>query len=84
MTAKQKIDPEFLTGWRQIAAFLGQPASVAQRWAKSGMPVDRVGRRVIASRQELNRWLERESHGEELHIATDAADLSADLSRGLS
>jgi len=33
--AKQR---ESLNGWQQIAAFLGQPTSVAQRWAKSGMP----------------------------------------------
>jgi len=31
--AKQR---ESLNGWQQIAAFLGQPTSVAQRWAKSG------------------------------------------------
>ena len=28
-----------LKGWQQIARFLGQPISVAERWAKSGMPV---------------------------------------------
>jgi hypothetical protein len=32
-----------LDGWRQIAEFLGQPSSVAQRWAKSGMPVTHEG-----------------------------------------
>jgi hypothetical protein len=31
--AKQR---ESLNGWQQIAAFLGQPTSVAQRWANSG------------------------------------------------
>ena len=34
--AKAK-QPESLNGWQQIATFLGQPSSVAQRWAKSGM-----------------------------------------------
>src|SRR5580765_4999811 len=28
-----------LKGWQQIAAFLGQPASVVQRWASEGMPL---------------------------------------------
>jgi hypothetical protein len=28
-----------LDGWQKIAEFLGQLSSVAQRWAKSGMPV---------------------------------------------
>jgi hypothetical protein len=37
-----------LDGWQEIAAFLGQPTSVAQRWAKSGMPVTHEGRRMHA------------------------------------
>ena len=73
-----------LTGWQQIASFLGQPISVAQRWAKSGMPVTREGRRVQASPEELNRWLGRESSGEPVQIATDTVDLTSELKRGLS
>jgi len=60
-----------LKGWRQIAEFLGQPVSTAQRWAKSGMPVSRQRRSVHASPEELNRWLGRE-------------DLSTELRRALS
>ena len=77
-------EPASLQGWKQIAAFLGQPLSVAQRWAKSGMPVIRDGRRVHASPDELNRWLGRESSGEPVHIATESENLAADLKRGLS
>ncbi len=73
-----------LDGWQEIAAFLGQPISVVQRWAKSGMPVTHDGRRVQASREELTGWLGRESAGEPVQIATESADLSADLRRGLS
>ncbi len=72
-----------LRGWQQIAAFLGLPISAAQRWAKSGMPVTREGRRVQASPEELNRWMGRET-AEPVHIATDSADLSSELRRGLS
>jgi hypothetical protein len=54
--AKAK-QPKSLDGWQEIAEFLGQPSSVAQRWAKSGMPVTRQGRRVHASPDDLNRWL---------------------------
>ena len=82
--AKRKTEPERLKGWSEIAKFLGQPVSVAQRWAKSGMPVVRERRRVHASPDDLNRWLGRESAGEPLHIATESADLAADLRRGLS
>jgi hypothetical protein len=73
-----------LKDWQQIAGFLGQPTSVAQRWAKSGMPIAREGRSVHSSREELNRWLGRESAGEPIHIATESDDLSSELKRGLS
>jgi len=81
---EQKIESGSLKGWRQIASFLGQPLSVAQRWAKSGMPVARQGRNVYASPEQLNLWLGRESAGEPVQIASDSADLSSELKRGLS
>ena len=81
---KPQEEPGALKGWQQIAAFLGQPVSVAQRWADSGMPVEKRGRYVYSSREELNRWLGRESAGEPVQIATDETDLSAELKRGLS
>lgn len=80
---KPKKEPGVLMGWQQIADFLGQPISVAQRWAKSGMPVTHERRRVHASPEELKRWLGRES-GEPVQIATESAELAADLRRGLS
>jgi hypothetical protein len=86
MAKRKKVEPEpdLLKGWQQIAAFLGQPVSVVQRWAADGMPVRREGRYVESSREELNRWLGRESEGEPVQIATPATDLSAELKRGLS
>jgi hypothetical protein len=81
---KRKNESDSLNGWQEIAAFLGQPISVAQRWAKSGMPVTREGRHVHATPEELNRWLGRESAGEPVQIASESADLAADLRRGLS
>ncbi len=72
-----------LRGWKRIAEFLGQPVSVAQRWAKTGMPVTREGRFVTASSTALNEWLERESGGEPIHVATPQTDLAAELRRGL-
>jgi hypothetical protein len=62
--ARPKAQPVSLKGWQLIAAFLGQPPSVVQRWSKSGMPVSREVRRVLASPEELNRWIQRESAGE--------------------
>jgi hypothetical protein len=74
---------ELLKGWRQIAGFLGQPLSVVERWAKEGLPVNHQGRSVVASPDELNRWLQRES-GEPVHIATETGELTADLKRSVS
>ena len=73
-----------LKGWREIADYLGQPVSVAERWAHEGMPVEHKGRSVVASREDLRRWLGRESAGESVRIASDDIDLSAELKRGLS
>ena len=77
-------EPDILKGWQQIAALLGQPVSVAQRWATEGMPVKRQGRYVESSRKELNTWLGRESAGEPVQIATEGTDLGAELKRGLA
>ncbi len=71
-----------LKGWKQIAEFLGQHISVAQRWATTGMPVSRAGRLVVANPGALNQWLGKES-GEPVHVATNETDLSAELKRGL-
>jgi hypothetical protein len=80
----QKKESDSLKGWQEIARFLGQPLSVAQRWSKSGMPVTHDGRRVQASPEELNRWLGREAAGEPLQIASENTDLSSELKRGLA
>ena len=81
---KAKGGPETLKGWNAIASFLGQPVSVAQRWAKSGMPVTREGRSVYGSPGALNQWLGRESAGEPVKVATEDSDLGAELKRGLA
>ncbi|MCU1300768.1 MAG: hypothetical protein JWQ87_1052 [Candidatus Sulfotelmatobacter sp.] len=72
-----------LKGWKEIAAFLGEPVSVVQRWAAEGMPIRREGRFVSTSREELNGWLGKDS-GKPVHVATESTDLSAELKRGLS
>ena len=82
--AQRKPDISELRGWKSIAAYLGQPVATAQRWGKSGMPVQRQGRYMTASPAELNRWLGRESGKDQaVRIVTGTADLSADLHRAL-
>lgn len=80
---RPKSQPETLKGWQQIAAFLGEPQSVVQRWAAEGMPVRKQGRYVETTPAELNTWLGKEA-GKPVHVATDNTDLTAELKRGLS
>jgi|SRR5215469_1198890 len=85
LTSQPTPTPTSLKGWQQIASFLSQSISVAQRWAKSsGMPVTRQGRFVTATPEELNKWLGREAGDEPLHVATPETDLAAELKRGLA
>ncbi|HET9305735.1 MAG TPA: hypothetical protein VFO46_06890 [Candidatus Sulfotelmatobacter sp.] len=82
-TSATKSQPQTLSGWKQIASFLGEPESVVQRWAAEGMPVRREGRLVTTTPEELNAWLGKES-GKPVHVATEETDLTAELKRGLS
>ena len=81
---KPKVQNERLKGWNEIASFLGQPVAVAQRWARSGMPVTREGRFMYASGEELSTYLGREAGLDvPVHIATENMGLSTDLKRAL-
>ena len=80
---KSNLPPDHLQGWSQIAKFLSQPVAVAQRWAKSGMPVRREGRYTVASPDELRRWLGRESGAKEAVFIGPSRDLTQELKRGL-
>src|SRR6266853_3927720 len=82
---KPKPQADRLKGWTEIGRFLGQPVAVAQRWARSGMPVTREGRFMYASREELSGYLGREAGLDvPVHIATENMDLSADLKLALA
>ena len=72
-----------LKGWKRIAAFLGEPVSVVQRWASEDMPVRRQGRFVTTTTKELNDWMARQS-GKPVRVTTDNADLMSELKRAVS
>jgi len=83
--AKPKSKRRILKGWGEIAEFLGQTVSVAQRWQKSRMPVTREGRSVYAFSEALTAWVGTERGKKEpVHIAAEGEDLLADLKQGLS
>ena len=78
-----KSESQILTGWQQIAAFLGHPAAVVQRWASEGMPVHREGRHVATTADDLNAWLGKQS-GKPVTAATENTDLASELKRTLA
>jgi phage terminase Nu1 subunit (DNA packaging protein) len=83
--AKPKSKSRVLKGWGEIAEFLGQTPSVAQRWQNEGMPVTREGRFVYATPEDLTAWVGTERGKKEpVHIASEGEDLVADLRQGLS
>jgi hypothetical protein len=87
LKANRKPKPESgrLEGWNTIAKFLGQTPAVAQRWQESGMPVERSGRRVSASPEELTQWVGTEAgKSKPVHITMDEENLLADLREGLA
>jgi hypothetical protein len=75
-----------LKGWKGIGDYLGIGAAVAQRWAKSGMPVKRQGRLTVADADEIRKWLGREAHMPgAAHVVTDTGDdISAALKESIS
>ncbi len=81
--AEAETEAETLKGWKQISEFMGEPASVVQRWASTGMPVHRDGRYVTTTTKELNDWLGQQS-GKPVHVITDQTDLASELRRVLS
>jgi hypothetical protein len=82
---KPKSETRKLKGWTEIAEFLGQTVSVAQRWQKEGMPITREGRSVYAFPEELTAWVGTERGQEEpIHIASEGENLLGDLKQGLS
>lgn len=67
-----------LTGWKEIAAYIGKGVRQAQRWEKLGMPVHRVAGMdgvVYAYPEEIDKW--RGSSAGQDAESTDAARLSA-------
>jgi phage terminase Nu1 subunit (DNA packaging protein) len=82
---KPKSKSRVLKGGGEIADFLGQTVSVAQRWQNEGMPVSREGRFVYASPEDLTAWVGTErGQKEPVHIASEGEDLLGDLKQGLS
>jgi hypothetical protein len=74
-----------LKGWAEIARFLELPATITQRWGKEGMPVRREGRHVLASTDELRRWLGTAQVSDSVEsIVGNKSDLATGLKRSIA
>jgi hypothetical protein len=72
-------NPDQLTGWKEIAAYLGKSVRTVQRWERqANLPVHRVqplGEVVYAFRSELDRWRTTGGGASALDTATDFTDV---------
>src|SRR5215467_7706634 len=70
-----------LSGWKQVATYLGLGVRTVQRWEDKGLPINRPfpGRRshVVAFSEQLDKWVERLRHGG----GTDAVDISINIEK---
>lgn len=64
MTSKQKVTPqeEMLSGWKDIAKYMGRGTRTVQRYERElGLPVRRLSRNsisaVIATKSDLDSWV---------------------------
>jgi hypothetical protein len=72
-----------LKSWKQIAEYLHKPVTTAQRWAREGMPIQRDGRYIVASAEELSRWLGQGS-GAAMHMAQPGEDLTTEVKKAVT
>ena len=82
----------FLSGWKQIADYLGRGTRTVQRYERQfGLPVRRPAGKpwgsVLATRGELDAWVKASSIREAHRLATpvsDSAHPTREIRRGLS
>ena len=59
-----------LSGWKEIAHYLGRGVRTVQRWEQLGLPVRRphshLGSPVVVSSEEIDAWLSQCGKGREL------------------
>src|ERR1700723_565403 len=71
--------PQFLSGWKEIANYLGKGVRTVQRYERElGLPVRRPAGKprgsVVATRPELDAWVGASPIREEFHLARLAPD----------
>lgn len=82
MKSKQKVNnpPQFLSGWKDIANYLGKGVRTVQRYEREfGLPVRRPAGKpwgsVLATKPELDAWIMASPIREAFHLSRPAANL---------
>jgi hypothetical protein len=64
-----EVNEMILSGWKEIAHYLGRGVRTVQRWEQLGLPVRRphshLGSPVVVSSEEIDAWLSRCSSARE-------------------
>jgi hypothetical protein len=79
---KKAEPPQFLSGWKEIANYLGKGVRTVQRYEwQMGLPVRRPAGKprgsVIATKPELDAWIGASPIREEFHLSRLAPDSEA-------
>jgi hypothetical protein len=74
---KKNEQPKFLSGWKEVAAYLGKGVRTVQRYERNmSFPVRRPAGKprgaVIANRAELDAWVAASPIRHEFHLAKSA------------
>jgi hypothetical protein len=82
--------PKFLTGWKEIANYLGKGVRTVQRYEREmGLPVRRPAKKsraaVVATKAELDAWVAASPFRDTFSLPrpmAEQAPLAADITRG--
>jgi len=84
--------PKFLTGWKEIAVYLGKGVRTVQRYEREmGLPVRRPAGRsraaVVATKAELDAWVTASPYRSEFSLprpASNSEAFTANIARGIA
>lgn len=81
--------PQFLSGWKEVANFLGKGVRTVQRYERElGLPVRRPAGKargsVVAVKAELDGWVKASPYREEFHLRPVESPFTEEIKVGLS
>lgn len=85
---KKMEEPQFLSGWKDIANYLGKGVRTVERYERElGLPVRRPAGKprgsVVATKAEIDAWVAASPIREAFHLARSVADLPPGTTTGI-